>query len=47
MGGYIGNDKNAVRRVMAALYATLRRYSIAKKDADISQPVEAGAGGKI
>ena len=46
-GGYIGNDKNTVRRVIAGLYATLRRYSIAKKDADITRPVEAGAGVKI
>ncbi|MBQ8685642.1 MAG: DUF4011 domain-containing protein [Clostridia bacterium] len=47
LGGYIGNDKNAVRRAIAALYATLRKYAIAKKEADISKPVEAGAGVKI
>ena len=46
-GGYIGNDKNAVRRIIAALYASLRRLSVSKKDADISRPVEAGAGVKI
>lgn len=46
-GGYLGNDKNAVRRAVAAVYASLRRYSIAKKVADISKPVEAGAGVKI
>ncbi len=46
-GGYIGNDKNAVRRAVAAVYAVLRRYSVAKKSADISKPVEAGAGVKI
>ena len=47
LGGYVGNDKNAVRRVVAGLYATLRKYAIAKKDADITKPVEAGAGVKI
>ena len=46
-GGYIGNDKNAVRRIIAALYASLRRLGVAKKQADISKPVEAGAGVKI
>ena len=46
-GGYIGNDKNAVRRIIAALYASLRRLSVTKKEADISRPVEAGAGVKI
>ena len=47
LGGYIGNDKNAVRRIIAALYASLRRLSVLKKPADISAPVEAGAGVKI
>ncbi|MBQ8323394.1 MAG: DUF4011 domain-containing protein [Clostridia bacterium] len=46
-GGYIGNDKNAVRRIVAALYASLRRLSVTRKEADISRPVEAGAGVKI
>ncbi len=47
LGGYVGNDKNAVRRILAALFASLRRLSVAKKDADITKPVEAGAGVKI
>ena len=47
IGGYIGNDKNAVRRVIAALYAALRRLAVSKKEADITRPVEAGAGVKI
>ena len=47
LGGYVGNDKNAVRRTAAALYATLRKYAVARKEADISRPVEAGAGVKI
>ena len=47
LGGYVGNDKNAVRRIVASLYAVLRRYSIQKKTSDISSPVEAGAGVKI
>ena len=47
LGGYVGNDKNAVRRILAATYAALRHFSIAKKEADISRPVEAGAGVKI
>lgn len=47
LGGYYGNDKNTVRKIVAALYATLRRFSISQKDCDISQPVEAGAGVKI
>ncbi|MBE7101148.1 MAG: DUF4011 domain-containing protein [Clostridiales bacterium] len=47
LGGYVGNDKNAVRNIIAALFAVLRRYSIARKDCDISKPVEAGSGTKI
>ncbi|MBQ3505690.1 MAG: DUF4011 domain-containing protein [Clostridia bacterium] len=47
LGGYVGNDKNAVRRIVAATYAAIRKFSIAKKEADISRPVEAGAGVKI
>ena len=47
VGGYVGNDKNAVRRMIAAVYASIRRVSIEKKQADISMPVEAGAGVKI
>ena len=47
LGGYTGNDKNAVRRIVAATYAAIRKFSIAKKEADISRPVEAGAGVKI
>lgn len=47
LGGYIGNDKNAVRRVIAAVYAVLRRFSILKKPCDLSQAVAAGAGTKI
>ena len=46
-GGYIGNDKNAIRNVIAALFATLRKYSILQKNCDISMPVQAGAGVKI
>ena len=47
LGGYIGNDKNAVRRIIAALYASLRHFSVQKKPCDISKPTEAGAGVKI
>ena len=47
MGGYTGNDKNAVRRAIAAVYACVRRYAVQKKVSDISMPVEAGAGVKI
>ena len=46
-GGYVGNDKNAIRRVIAALYASLRKLGVTQKQADISKPVEAGAVGKI
>ena len=42
--GYTGNDKNAVRHILAALFSTLRRNSIVRKNADISMPVELGAG---
>ena len=45
--GYIGNDKNAVRRIIAALYACLRRLGIARVEADISKPVTVGAGVKL
>ena len=47
LGGYIGNDKNAVRRIIAALYAVLRRHSILKKPCVLTEPIEAGAGTKI
>ena len=47
LGSYIGNDKNAVRNVIAALFATLRKHSILQKNCDISKPVLAGAGVKI
>ena len=47
IGSYVGNDKNAVRRIIAALYAVFRRHSILKKSCDLTQPVEAGAGTKI
>ena len=39
LGGYIGNDKNAVRNIIAALFSTLRKYSILQKTCDISKPV--------
>ncbi|MBE7079996.1 MAG: DUF4011 domain-containing protein [Clostridiales bacterium] len=47
LGGYVGNDKNAVRRIIAALYAVLRRHSILKKPCVLTEPVSAGAGTKI
>ena len=47
LGGYVGNDKNTIRKIAAAAYAVLRRYSLTKKEQDISQPVEAGAGVKL
>ena len=45
--GYEGNDKNAVRRIAAALFACIRRYGITKKEMDISVPNEIGGGVKI
>ncbi len=47
VGGYAQNDKNAVRRMVAAVFAAIRRVSIEKKEADISLPISAGAGVKI
>ncbi len=47
LGGYVGNDKNTVRRVIAALFAVLRKASIFQTSADISKPVSAGSGVKI
>ncbi len=47
LGGYVGNDKNTVRRIIAALFASLRKVSVLQKTADISKPVSAGAGVKI
>jgi len=47
LGSYVGNDKNTVRKITAALYAVLRKFSILQKTCDISVPVEAGAGVKI
>ncbi|MBQ8884846.1 MAG: DUF4011 domain-containing protein [Clostridia bacterium] len=45
--GYEGNDKNTVRRTAAALFACVRRYAFERKEANISEPVEAGAGVKL
>ncbi len=45
--GYIGNDKNAVRRIVAGLYASLRRLAITRAEADISKTVSIGAGVKL
>ncbi len=47
LGGYIGNDKNTVRRIIAALFAVLRRLAIQPKACDITKPVSAGSGVKI
>ena len=47
LGSYVGNDKNAVRNIIAALYAVFRRFAAEKKECDITKPVEAGAGIKI
>ncbi len=47
LGSYTGNDKNAVRKAIAALYASLRKLGVSKKEADITRPVAAGAGVKI
>ncbi len=47
LGSYVGSDKNTVRKIVAALFSALRKQSILKKTADISQPVSAGAGVKI
>ena len=47
LGSYVGNDKNAVRSIIAALYAVFRRFSAEKKPCDLTAPVEAGAGIKI
>ena len=47
LGSYIGNDKNAIRRIIAALYAVFRRFSITRTPCTVTEPVEAGAGTKI
>ncbi len=47
VGGYVGNDKNAVRKLIAALFSSLRKASILQKTCDISAPVSAGSGVKI
>ncbi len=47
LGGYTGNDKNAVRRILASLYACLRRLGLERKTIDMTMPVEAGAGVKL
>ena len=46
-GGYVGNDKNAVRRISASLYACVRRLGITREESDISKPVTVGAGVKM
>ena len=45
--GYEGNDKNTVRRTIAALFASIRRYAFTKVDADWTTPVLAGAGTRL
>ncbi len=47
LGGYEGNNKNAIRQTAAALYACIRRYAFERKESDISVPTEAGAGVKL
>ena len=47
LGSYIGNDKNAVRKIIAALYASLRHVALTKKPVNIAHPVKAGAGVKL
>ncbi len=47
LNGYVGNDKNTVRRIIAALFAAIRKISVLQKTSDISQPVSAGAGVKL
>ncbi len=47
LGGYVGNDKNAIRKTVAALFSAIRRAGILQKTADISMPVSAGAGVKL
>ncbi len=47
VGGYVGNDKNAVRKLIAAIYSAIRKHSILQKTCDISAPVSAGSGVKI
>ena len=47
INGYEGCDKNVVRQTAAALYACIRRYAFEREEADISRPVEAGAGVKL
>ncbi|MBR4943078.1 MAG: DUF4011 domain-containing protein [Clostridia bacterium] len=47
LGGYVGNDKNTVRRVIAALYASLRRLAITKKPCNLANPVDVGGSTKI
>ena len=47
LGSYVGNDKNTVRKIIAALYASLRHFGLKKKADDISKPVKAGAGVKL
>jgi len=47
LGGYEGNDKNAVRRIVAATFACIRRYSINRTPCDFAEPSEIGGGVKI
>ena len=47
LGGYEGNNKNAIRQTAAALYACIRRYAFEREESDISVPTEAGAGVKL
>ncbi|MBR2023637.1 MAG: DUF4011 domain-containing protein, partial [Clostridia bacterium] len=47
LGGYVGNDKNTVRRIVAALYASLRKLGLEKEENDISAPVCTGNSVKL
>ena len=46
-GGYQGYDKNAIRSVIAATFACVRKYSIEKQPCNFSEPSEVGGGVKI
>ena len=47
LGGYVGNDKNAIRHIVAAVYAAIRKLGITQTPANIAKPVSTSTVAKL
>ncbi|MBQ9729214.1 MAG: DUF4011 domain-containing protein, partial [Clostridia bacterium] len=47
LNGYEGNDKNFVRRALAAIFASVRKYAVELEESSFTEPVRVGIGNKI